>query len=449
VQTITGTGPVKYDRRQDGRKVFIVYNALLLVVAAVYLPLMAVRMALRGRARSGIRQRFGIFEEGFFDVRGERTVWVHAVSVGETLAAVPIIKELKQKRKGIQVYFSTVTETGNAVAREKLDFDDRVFYFPFDLPYVADSVVRRINPDLFVVVETELWPNVLKSVNGLNIPALLVNGRISNRSFRGYMRFRFFIRRVLGFLDHLNMQGVQDAERVKALGAASARVSIAGNVKFDKAFKAAGEAKTSTVTKASLGMPEQSAVFIAGSTHTGEDEQVLAAYRRVLEKRPDCYLILAPRHPERVTDVTALVKREGLACWLKSGLKGELPAPPGVVVVDTMGELAGLYRIGDINFVGGSWNETGGHNVLEPVAFGKPVFFGPNMHNFPEISAILKDSGVGIEVKDGAHLAREALRLIGEPERLERIGGIAKDILHANRGALARNVELIERYLYG
>jgi len=449
VPTITGTGPVIDGRRQDGKKVFIVYNALLLVFAAVYLPLMAVRMAIRGRARLGIRQRFGIFEKGFFDVRGERTIWVHAVSVGETLAAVPIIKELKQRRRGLQVYFSTVTETGNAVARERLDFDDRVFYFPFDLPFVADSVVRRLNPDLFVVVETELWPNVLKTVDGLNIPALLVNGRISNRSFRGYMRFRFFIRRVLGFLDHLNMQGAQDAERVKALGAASERVSIAGNVKFDKAFKAAGDTMTSTATKTSLGIQDQNAVFIAGSTHAGEDEQVLAAYHRILEKRPDCYLVLAPRHPERVPDVAALVKQEGYACWLKSGLKGELPPPPGVVVVDTMGELAGLYRIGDINFVGGSWNDTGGHNILEPVAFGKPVFFGPNMHNFPEISAILKDAGVGIEVKDGAQLAREALRLIGEPERLERIGGLAKEILHANRGALSRNVELIERYLYG
>jgi 3-deoxy-D-manno-octulosonic-acid transferase len=434
---------------RDGKEVFIVYNALVVVFALFYLPFVALKMALRGRARSGIRQRFGIFENGFFGPRGERTVWVHAVSVGETLAAVPIIKELKERRNGIQVYFSTVTETGNSVAREKLDPDDRVFYFPFDLPFVAKSVVSRINPDLFVVVETELWPNVLRSVSGLNIPALLVNGRISNRSYRGYMRFRFFIRRVLGFLDHMNMQGAQDAERVKALGAPSTRVSIAGNVKFDKAFRTAGDLKTSSATKASLGIPEQNIVFIAGSTHPGEEEQVITAYRRIIEKRPDCYLVLAPRHPERVPDVTALVKREGFACWLKSGLKGELPAPPGVVVVDTMGELAGLYRIGDINFVGGSWNETGGHNVLEPVAFGKPVFFGPNMHNFPEISGILKDSGVGIEVKDGAGLAREALRLMGEPERLERLGGVAKETLHANRGALARNVELIERYLYG
>lgn len=429
--------------------VFIVYNAFLVVFAAVFLPLMALRLAMKGRARAGIKQRFGIFEKGFFDRRGDRTVWVHAVSVGETLAAVPIVKELKRRHRGLQIYFSTVTETGNAVAREKLDFDDKVFFFPFDLPLVADKVAGMVDPDVFVVVETEIWPNVLRALGRRNIPSLLVNGRISNRSFRGYNRFRFFIGRVLGFLDHMNMQGRQDADRIKALGAPGERVSIAGNVKFDQAFNTLKDHSRVMSSRSSLGIPEDSVVFIAGSTHPGEDEEALEAYRGLMEKRQDSFLVLAPRHPERVPDVIGLVKRAGLHYWLKSALRGEPLAAPGVVIVDTMGELAGLYRLGDINFVGGSWSETGGHNILEPVAFGNPVFFGPNMHNFPEISALLKDSGVGIEVGDGARLAREAIRLLDEPERRARLGGLAKRTLHANRGALSKNVELVERYLYG
>ncbi len=427
---------------------FIIYNALLVVFAAIFLPLTALRMALRGRPRAGIKQRFGIFEKGLFDRRGERTVWVHAVSVGETLAAVPIVKELKQRHRGLQVYFSTVTETGNAVAREKLDFDDKVFYFPFDLPLVSNKVAELVDPDAFVVVETEIWPNVLRALARRNVPSLLVNGRISNRSYRGYSRFRFFIRRVLGFLDHMNMQGAQDADRIKALGAPSARVSIAGNVKFDQAFKTLKEPQAMS-SRSTLGIPEDCVVFIAGSTHPGEDEKVLEAYRALLEKRSDSLLVLAPRHPERAKDVAGMVKQAGFNFWLKSALKGEPLGAAGVIVVDTMGELSGLYRLADICFVGGSWDDTGGHNILEPVAFGSPVFFGPNMHNFAEISALLKDSGVGIEVSGPDRLAKEAVRLLDEPERRERLGGLAKTILHANRGALSKNVELIERYLYG
>ncbi len=329
----------------------------------------------------------------------------------------------------------------------KLATDARIFYFPFDLGIVVKRVVGLVKPDIFVVVETEIWPNLIKVLSDNHIPSVLVNGRISSRSFKGYSRARFFFKKVLALVSGYNMQTHADAERIRSLGAPPDRVRVAGNVKFDQACVSLKEGQITT--KARLGIPESASVFVAGSTHEGEDAEILKAYRRVLESIPETVLVLAPRHPERLSNVASLIAREGFKHRLRSVETSERLPVPGILLVDTMGELAGMYRVGDINFVGGSMMPVGGHNVLEPVAFGKPVFFGPHMQNFAEISAILKDCGVGIEVKDGTQLAREAVRLIQEPERVEKLGKVAKDTLVKNRGALERNIELIEKFLYG
>ncbi len=426
---------------------FYIYSASLYIFSIFFFPFMAVKMALKGKGRAGIGQRLGFMGDNFKLPSGGKAVWVHAVSVGETLAAVPIVKSLIDRNPGLAVYFSTVTETGNKVARENLGPDVRVFFYPFDFYAVVKNVVETIRPDVFVVVETEIWPNLLRALSDNGVPALMVNGRISPRSYRGYGRARFFMRRVLAMLTHLNMQTAKDAERIKGLGAPPERVSVVGNVKFDLACRTVKNG-AGLVVKGRLGLPDAPLVMVAGSTHEGEDEEVLKAYRAILKVFPDAFLIIAPRHPERLPSVQALLTREGVRYRLKSALQGDTLTGPGVIILDTMGELAGLYRVGDINFVGGSWVPVGGHNVLEPVAFGKPVFFGPHMHNFAEISAILKDCGVGIEVEDGEALAREAIRLIREPERLDAIGKAAKETLLKNRGALERNVELIEKYLH-
>ena len=424
---------------------FAIYSVLLYIFSLFYLPYMAVRLALMGRVRAGIRQRLGLFEAGFEAPGTGRTLWVHAVSVGETLAAVPVVKELKERRPELRIYFSTVTETGQKVAMDNLGGMVRVFFFPFDFSGAVGRVLRRLRPDAFVVVETEIWPNLIKALNDRGIPALMVNGRISQRSFRGYKKARFFMSRVLRLMTHMNMQTAQDAERITGLGASPGSVSVAGNVKFDQACRPAKE--RNLITKSALGIKEDALVMVAGSTHKGEEEGVILAYRRVLEGFPSAVLVLAPRHPERLGEVESLLKREGLSYTLRSA-QDETPMPgPSVILVDTMGELADIYRVGDINFVGGSWASVGGHNILEPVAFGRPVFFGPNMHNFEEISRLLKQSGVGIEVKDGVELAREAVRLLDEPERMETLARAAKETLIKNRGALDKNVELIERYL--
>lgn len=427
--------------------IFAAYSFLIYIFSIFFLPFMAVKLLLRGKARAGVRQRFGFFKAGFFGPDAGKRVWIHAVSVGETLAAAPMVKALKAKHPDLRICFSTVTETGNGVAMDSIGADARVFYFPFDLGFVVRRVVGLIRPDAFVVVETEIWPNLIKAMNDKRIPSVLVNGRISARSFKGYSRARFFFKRVLKMLSGFNMQTQVDAERIKALGAPPERVRVSGNVKFDQACVSLKEG--AFTTKAKLGIPESATVFVAGSTHEGEEEEVLKAYRRVLEYLPETALVLAPRHPERLSSVASMVEREGFKYRLRSsGAEERLPVP-GILLVDTMGELAGMYRAGDINFVGGSLVPVGGHNILEPAAFGKPVFFGPHMHNFAEISAILKDCGVGIEIKNAAQLAREAVRLVQEPERVEKLGKIAKDVLLKNRGALERNVELIEKFLYG
>ena len=427
--------------------IFKVYSALLYVISVFFFPYMGVKLMLSGRGRQGIRQRFGSFEDGFFKARGAKTVWVHAVSVGETLAAVPLVKALKEKRPDVAVYFSTVTETGNKVAADNLGGIAKVFYFPFDFPFSVRRTLKGLGPDIFVLVETEIWPNLLRELKRQAIPAVMVNGRISPRSYKGYSRARFFMRRVLELPCSFGMQTQRDAERITSLGAPAGRVSVTGNIKFDQACKSLGDKGPGLFTRAGLGLPEKAVVLVAGSTHEGEEVEVLKAYRLILQKYPDAFLVLAPRHPERLSRVEALLKGSGLDHHLKSQLTGERLQAPVVILLDTMGELAALYRVATVAFVGGSWAPVGGHNVLEPAAFGVPVFFGPHMHNFSEPGSMLRECGAGIEVADGEHLAAEAVRIIEEPGRMDALGRAAKEVLRRNRGALDRNVGLIERCL--
>jgi 3-deoxy-D-manno-octulosonic-acid transferase len=448
--------------------IFFLYRTLLYVFALFYFPYMLVSLMAKGKKRAGIGQRFGFFKTGFFTAKKGKRVWFHAVSVGETVAAAPLVISLKEAYPDTEIYFSTVTETGNKIAHEKLGDIAKIFFFPFDFVVVVRRVIRRMSPDLFVVVETEIWPNLLNTLHDEKIPSLIVNGRISPRSFKGYSRFRFFFGRVLPLVSRFLMQSEMDAERIIRLGAPPDRVSVAGNIKFDQAIVAGKPA----ATRAALGIPEGAKVFIAGSTHQGEEDEALKAYKKLLIDFPDMVMVLAPRHPERFAAAEESVKRAGLQCrrksaitplkspsYLKSGKEektdadGEsgaltsVPNPGSVLLLDTMGELAGTYAVGDINFVGGSWAEVGGHNILEPASFGKPVFFGPVMHNFRDISRIMKDGGAGIEVKDGEELATEAAKLLRDPAKYAALGQSALEAIEKNKGALEKDLKAVEELL--
>ncbi len=422
--------------------IFKIYDILLYAIAPLYFPIMALTHMARGKKRLGVRERFGFFRPGFFAVEKGKRIWFHAVSVGETLAAVPLVIALKEKTPDVEVYFSTVTETGNNVAREKLGDAARIFFFPFDFGCVVRRVIGQMSPDLFVVVETEIWPNLLKALHNKGIPSVVVNGRISPRSFKGYSRFGFFFRRVLPLVSRYLMQSEADAQRIIMLGAPPQKVSVAGNIKFDQAI-AAGRP---VITRAALGIPDGAKVFIAGSTHQGEEDEALKAYKELLIDFPGMVMALAPRHPERFAAAEDAVRRAGLRCVRKSAVTRFI-APGSILLLDTMGELAGTYAVGDINFVGGSWADIGGHNILEPAAFGKPVFFGPVMHNFRDISRILKDSGAGIEVRDGEELAIEAAKLLRDPARYSAIGNAALEAIEKNKGALAKDLKAVEELL--
>jgi 3-deoxy-D-manno-octulosonic-acid transferase len=424
--------------------IFFLYRTLLYVIALFYFPYMLVSLMAKGKKRAGIRQRFGLFKTSFFTAKKGKRVWFHAVSVGETVAAAPLVISLKKAYPDTEIYFSTVTETGNKIAHEKLGDVAKIFFFPFDFRGVVRRVIRRMSPDLFVVVETEIWPNLLHALHDKNIPSLIVNGRISPRSFKGYSRFRFFFRRVLPLVSRFLMQSETDAERIIRLGAPPERVSVAGNIKFDQAIGAGKPA----ATRAALGIPEGARVFIAGSTHQGEEDEALKAYKKLLMDFPDMVMVLAPRHPERFAAAEEAVKRAGLQCKRKSALSPG-PSRGYVLLLDTMGELAGTYAVGDINFVGGSWAQVGGHNILEPASFGKPVFFGPAMHNFRDISRILKDCGAGIEVKDGEELATEAAKLLRDPAKYAALGHAALEAIEKNKGALEKDFRAVEEILQG
>ncbi|MGC2423725.1 MAG: 3-deoxy-D-manno-octulosonic acid transferase [Nitrospirota bacterium] len=423
--------------------IFFLYGILLYVFALFYFPYMLISLMAKGKKRAGIGQRFGFFKTGFFNQKKRKRVWFHAVSVGETVAAAPLVIQLKEAHPDTEIYFSTVTETGNKIAHEKLGDKAKFFFFPFDFAVVVRRVIGHMSPDLFVVVETEIWPNLLKTLHDENIPSLIVNGRISPRSLKGYSRFRFFFRRVLPLVSRFLMQSEMDAERIIQLGAPPDRVSVAGNIKFDQAIVAGKPA----VTRAALGIPEGAKVFIAGSTHQGEEDEALKAYKKLLMAFPDMVMVLAPRHPERFAAAEESVKRAGFACRRKSTLTPG-PSSGSVLLLDTMGELAGTYAVGDINFVGGSWAEVGGHNILEPASFGKPVLFGPVMHNFRDISRILKDCGAGIEVRDGEELATEAAKLLCDPARYSALGKAALEAIEKNKGALAKDFKAVEEMLH-
>ncbi len=422
--------------------IFKLYDILLYAVAPLYFPFMALSHMAKGKRRLGLRERFGFFRPGFFTEKKGGRAWFHAVSVGETLAAVPLVLALKEKMPDVEIYFSTVTETGNKVAREKLGDNAKIFFFPFDFGCVVRRVIGQMSPDLFIVVETEIWPNLLKALHDAGIPSLIVNGRISPRSLKGYSRFGFFFRRVLPLVSRYLMQSEADAQRIIRLGAPPQKVSVAGNIKFDQAIAAGRPA----MSRAALGIPDGAKVLIAGSTHQGEEDEALKAYKQLLIDFPGMAVVLAPRHPERFAAAEEAVRRAGFHCVRKSA-GAQLIAPGSVLLLDTMGELAGTYAVGDINFVGGSWANIGGHNILEPASFGKPVFFGPVMHNFRDISRILKDCGAGIEVKDGAELATEAAKLLRDPARYSALGKAALEAIEKNKGALASDLKAVEEFL--
>jgi 3-deoxy-D-manno-octulosonic-acid transferase len=424
---------------------YAVYTAAFAAALTGYAPWALARRLTRG-VPLNLRERLGL---GRHEPPTGPCGWVHAVSVGEAIAAAPLVEGLRRTWPALPLVVSTVTETGARVVRERFGGLARHRYLPLDFPGAARRVIASLQPAFFICMETELWPNLLSALAARNVPTMIANGRLSDRSFRRYRLVRHAMRRVLGHVTVFAMQSDEDARRVIALGAPAERVVVTGNLKHEAVPDPAGVAD---LWRRLLRLAPAQPVWIAGSTHRGEEEAVLEAHRRVLGGRPGLTLVLAPRHPERVGEVVAAVTARGFTAALRSELPGRGPAtpavPPPVIVLDTVGELAQIYSIADVVFVGGSLIPLGGHNMLEPALRGKPVLFGPHTANFREAAALLLEGGGGQVVRDAGELADALRRLLDDPEQGARVGAAARQAAASRHGAARATLDLVARYLH-
>ncbi len=427
---------------------YLLYNILLLLLA---LPILAGHLLhglLRGRRRHGVRERFGFYaEERLAPLADKKTVWVHAVSVGETQAAASLVKALKSRFPDWAVVLTNVTETGHKVATGIAGVD-LCLYFPYDFPWTVRRAFAQLKPALVVVVETEIWPNFMRTARRSGVPAVLVNGRISDRSFPRYRALKIFLKPVLRQFSRLCMQSALDAQRIEAMGAPPERIEITRNLKFDMQTGGLNDQNPAPIRR-KYGIPADSKVLVAGSTHAGEEELVIDVYRRLVDSGLDLCLILVPRHPERCRVVGELLSSQNLSYTLRSEIEdAPVPLAPGaVLLVDTVGELLQFYAVADLVFVGGSLVPVGGHNILEAALVKKPVIFGPHMHNFKEISRLLVKAGGGMAIAEGDEFYRVAANLLADPERCRAMGAQGYALLQDNRGATELTLQAIERIM--
>ena len=425
------------------------YTIILWLASLFFIPYHIVRSLQRERPVA-LAGRFGLVSGADCAVlQGNRPIWVHAVSVGETIAVTPLIKAMKERFPDRKIVISNVTETGRSIAL-KIPEADLCIYFPFDFTFAAHLLFRKIDPAVVLIVETEIWPNFLRSSRRLGIPTVMVNGRISDRSFPRYLRFKWFFRAVLTDFSRFCMQTREDARRITAMGAPADRVEVTRNLKYDIPAMAITPAHKAE-TRRAYAIPDSVAVFTAGSTHQGEEEQIVAAYRRLCAGNQSAFMVLVPRHPERAPQVAELLVREGLTFTLRSQLtssSGEFHAGQ-VLLVDTVGELMRLYAASDLVFVGGSLVPTGGHNILEPASLRIPVLFGPHMSNFRESAALLLACGGGMEVQNGEELSAVLADLFQDEAKRMEMGESGARLMEENRGSTGLHLRVVESLLEG
>ncbi len=422
---------------------FFLYNILITLLAVVGLPWFLVKLITTPKYREGAAQRLGFLPSPLLQpIEGSKPIWVHAVSVGETIAAAPLIRKLRRQYPARKIVLSTVTATGNLTARAQVPDADAVIFFPFDLPGILHRVVRSINPALFILIETEIWPNCIRLLHKRKVPILVVNGRISQGSYRGYRRIRFMMKRVLPRINGFLMQTEEDAQRIVALGAPPDRVQNAGNIKFDRDVLPLAEMEQLAIRRDYF-LPEEGPILIAGSTHSGEEAALIGTYLQLRHAHPDLVFILAPRHPERAPEVEALLQAMELTYQKRSRPQ----SGRAVLLLDTVGELMRLYGIGTVAFVGGSLVPSGGHNILEPAIYGVPVVFGPHMENFPEITEVMVAHLAGLQVKSADALAAVVGELLRNDARRQAMGDAGMAVIRNNQGALETNLALVGELL--
>lgn len=428
----------------------LLYNILMLTAAVVGLPFFAFRFIRERRFRDRLRQNLGFFPaDTLTRVVGRSPVWFQAASVGEVVAASSIIREFKRQLPDIPVLISSGTISGYDMAQRIIPEADAVIFYPPDLPGMPDRIVGKILPRAYVPVETELWPNFIRSARQRSIPVIMVNGRIGERSVEHYRQMRRMFTKMLDTVVRFCMQSTVDAQYVIQLGADPHKVIVTGNTKYDQNYSQVTTEEKKALRQ-ELGLIETVPVLIAGSTHRGEEEILLAVLHQIQGKVPIVKMILAPRDVPRSGAIVELVRRAGFVAELRSkmpSLTAEQRAEVRVVVLDSIGELGRFYSLADLVFVGGSLVSHGGHNILEPAAQGKPILVGPHMFNFRDTYALFSKRNACVTVLDGQELAQKTLEFLQNKQTAEQMGREAAEIVAENQGAAVRTVEHLRQII--
>lgn len=427
---------------------YVLYSLATLLVLVALSPYFLYQALRHQKYVGSLKQRLGYLPVSF-NLDAEPSIWIHAVSVGEVLAARRLIPDLRRRYPKLRLFLSTTTRTGQELARRTVQDADNVFYFPFDWTFAVRRTLALVNPRLFVMVETEIWPNVLRECRRRGVKTVIVNGRISYRSFPRYRLVRPLFRRVLADIDAFCVQGEETRQRLVQLGADPARLVVTGSLKFDALEPASMPGRGRERVLRFFRVAPNRPVLVAGSTQRGEEHAVIRAFNRVRSTSAgtNALLILAARHPERFGEVEQLCRDEGLSTIRRSELPIDREPRADAVILDTIGELAQLYKLATAVFVGGSLVPVGGHNILEPAAHGKPIVFGPHMENFAEIADAFLANGAAIQVYTERELERTIVALMGDPVRRARLGAAARALVEANRGATNRTLAAIGEVL--
>ncbi|MCL6582860.1 MAG: 3-deoxy-D-manno-octulosonic acid transferase [bacterium] len=432
------------------------YDLLLLGFCLGQMPRFLFEYFTTTKYKEDLGQRFGIYSPAlrrqFQNLRP--AAWIHAVSVGEVVAATPLIRELSARYPDFPLIISTVTRSGRQMVKKSLGPQgDQSIFLPFDFQWITERVMRLIRPRFLLLTETEIWPNLIHSAARHKAPIMLVNGRISSRSYQRYRLVRSWLRPVLDKIRVFGMQSDRDAARIISLGADPKRVFVTGNLKFDQAASRISPLEQESLAQG-LRLSADAALLVAGSTHRGEEEVLIGIYRQLLSQFPNLALLIAPRYLPQAQAIEALCRQAGVYCERKSLLlQGQSLKPADsqkigrLIILDTIGELSKMYSLATVVFVGGSLVPVGGHNLLEPATYGKPVLFGPYIDNFRQISELLKGCGAGFEVKSGQELKAKIEELLQDRAARDQAGRAAWRAVEENRGATGKTINLIERYV--
>jgi 3-deoxy-D-manno-octulosonic-acid transferase len=450
--------------------VYFIYSLLMGFAVLLLIPYWLLEGLRHGKYFANLGQRLGFSFPTLGELPRNRpgAIWIHAVSVGEALSGVTLARRLKQTYPDRPLVISTTTLTGQALARERMPFADAIFYFPLDWAFCVRRVLRAVRPSIVIVLETEIWPNFLREARRRSVPVVFVSGRISDRSFARYQRFlgvfgfflRPFLRHALADATSFLMQSEKDAERIRALGAPAERVEVSGNLKYDLELPATTPISHWLLTEAQR--RGRSPIIVAGSVVATEEPHALIAFGTLQGEYPKALLVLAPRKPECFDSAAEFIDESHRKFIRRSqlpipgpsqngALTGESSIPDDVTVIllDTIGELASLYRVADGAFVGGSLVPSGGHNILEPAAFGKIPVFGPSMENFAEIAERFTAAGAAVQVESPEDAGVAWIEFMRNPERAARMGETARNLVESSRGATDRAIAKIARHLEG